>query len=151
MKQTHGPDDALGRLIDRTLRAQPPVAAPATLEARVLAEIERRAALPWWDKSFLHWPVPARAVFLLASLGVVKLVLDVMVWAISGVRAEAGVASRLGWLRTFSDVAHSIADAGLYVVHSIPSYWLYAGAIAGVTAYLAAVGLGTIAYRTLYK
>ena len=49
------------------LRNLPDRKAPAGLEARVLAEISRRAALPWWRKSFAHWPVAVRLGFLILS------------------------------------------------------------------------------------
>jgi len=49
--------------IGRLLRQLPDRRAPAGLEARVLAEIARRAALPWWRTSFTHWPAAARVSF----------------------------------------------------------------------------------------
>jgi hypothetical protein len=51
-------------LLDRVLRELPLRRAPHTLEARVLGELERRAARPWWCRSFTHWPNIARLGFL---------------------------------------------------------------------------------------
>lgn len=48
------PEEKLERLIHRTLRDLAPRRAPRTLEARVFAELERRAALPWWRQSYAH-------------------------------------------------------------------------------------------------
>src|SRR4051812_1841916 len=86
---------AIERLIDGVLRGQPPRSAPATLQARVFAEIERRAALPWWHHSFLHWPLAARVAFILASLGVVKLALTGAMMLIAGVQSEPAVVATL--------------------------------------------------------
>ena len=60
MKPRMNPDE-LERFIHQTLRALPDRKAPGTLEARVLAEVERRAAIPWWHKSWSYWPQPAVA------------------------------------------------------------------------------------------
>jgi len=55
--------DSLEREVSRALREVPLRRAPPSLESRVLAEIGRRAALPWWRRSFARWPRPARAGF----------------------------------------------------------------------------------------
>ena len=70
----HESDEALQRLLDRTLRELPPRRAPASLEALFLNELERRAALPWWRRSFMHWPAPARIAFLVISGALVTVV-----------------------------------------------------------------------------
>ena len=67
----------LARLFERALRDVSLRRAPATLEARVLCELRRRASLPWWRRSFSHWPVLARAGF-----GVGSAVL--MAWVFAG-------------------------------------------------------------------
>jgi hypothetical protein len=56
--------------IDRELRALPDLPAPSTLAPRVMAAIERRAAAPWFARSWPEWPVAARAAsfLLLAAL-----------------------------------------------------------------------------------
>ena len=61
----------LARLFERTLRDLPLRRAPSTLEARVLSELRRRASLPWWRRSFSHWPALARACF---GLGIAVLI-----------------------------------------------------------------------------
>src|SRR5476649_1202935 len=72
---TPSPDshEKLEQLIHRTLREQPARRAPRSLEQRVLAELERRAALPWWRRSFAHWPLPARAGFLVICAALIGL------------------------------------------------------------------------------
>ena len=41
------------------------------LESRVLGELARRAAQPWWRRNFGHWPTLARAGFVTACLALV--------------------------------------------------------------------------------
>ena len=69
-------DDAekLEQLVDSLARAQPARRAPVCLQARVFAQIaSQQVQLPWWRKGFAHWPLAARAMFLVASYGFIRL------------------------------------------------------------------------------
>src|SRR6185437_10884347 len=66
--------DPLEQLLDRTLHPLPLRRAPPTLQSRVLEELQRRAALPWWRRSFAHWPSAARAGFVLVCLALIGVV-----------------------------------------------------------------------------
>src|SRR5690349_15339410 len=46
--------------IDRELKALPELVAPASLSRRVLDSILKQQALPWYQQSWLHWPMPLR-------------------------------------------------------------------------------------------
>src|SRR4051812_36263127 len=59
--------EQLEQLVHRELRGLPLRPAPRTLEARVLAEIERRATVAWYHRSWSYWPAAVRAVFLVAG------------------------------------------------------------------------------------
>src|SRR5688572_3554534 len=103
MNPSPKPDPKLERLIHQTLRDLPPRPAPRSLEERVFAELARRAALPWWKKSFAHWPMPARAVLLVACIGTAKLAVMAGVWAMAGFDAaqyRAAFANEFAWLQT---------------------------------------------------
>jgi hypothetical protein len=144
------PDEQkLEQLVHRTLRSLPPRRAPLTLEQRVLAELERRAALPWWRQSFTHWPLAARGAFILVSAGVVKLVLMAIVWAQVGFDAAA-FAPQFAALQTATNLAGAVADACTAVLRSIPPLWLYGAAAVLAALYTTLFGLGAAAYRTLY-
>lgn len=153
MNPSSDPHDKLERLIHRTLRELPPRRAPHTLEQRVLAEIERRAALPWWRKSFVHWPVAARAAFIVLSAGVVKLALLAGVWVMAGfdfAQFRDAFSTQVTWMENGLIVVRAIQDFFDIIVRNIPPLWLYGGlAIIGAT-YVALFGLGAAAYRTLY-
>ncbi len=146
-------NEKLERLIHQTLRELPPRTAPRSLEARVMAEIERRLALPWWRKSFTHWPVAARAGFILLSAGVVKLALMAAVWVLASLNPQQ---YRDAFLAQFAWVEHAMAvvsaTTGFFeiVLRNIPPLWLY-GSLAFVAAvYVALFGLGAAAYRALH-
>ncbi len=143
----------LERLVSSALRDLPPRRAPSSLEMRVQAEIARRAALPWWRKSFVSWPLPARAVFVIASLGLIKLAFDVFGWASSSVNTapvKMAVASDLHWLQVAHSFLQTLNETFGAVLGTIPSLWLYGGIAVVIALYLALFGLGAAAYRTLY-
>ena len=62
------PNERLEQLTTAALRELPLRRAPRTLEARVFAELERRAAQPWWQSSYTQWPMLMRLLFVLASI-----------------------------------------------------------------------------------
>ena len=143
----------LEHLIDRTLRALPPRSAPPSLEARVLAEIARRAALPWWRQSFAHWPLAARAVFIVVCAGLAKLTIFATVWAMGDFDAgnfRNAFAAQFGWLETALAMARIVGDFVNVVARNIPPLWLYGALGIVATLYVAFVGLSAAAYRTLY-
>lgn len=139
-------DQQLEQLIDKALLDQPARHAPASLEAKVMAEIARRAAAPWWRSSFAHWPVAARVLFLVASVGFVKLGLDataLIIDPLDPAARSAALFAEVSWIHTLF-VTIGAALRGL------PSLWVY-GALAVLAAlYLTLFGVSAAAYRTLY-
>jgi hypothetical protein len=144
----HDPEK-LERLIHRTLRSLPDRRAPHTLEARVLAAVTARMALPWWRQAFTAWPLAARAVFLVvsttAAAGLVLLVMS------GGLPDAAPLVARIS--APFAELralATSVGDFSEIVIRAIPPLWLYGGIAIIATLYTALFGLGAAAYRTLY-
>lgn len=148
----HSPEE-LEKLIHENLRTLPHRRAPRTLEGRVLAAIEARAALPWWRKSFAQWPVAMRCLFLLVSGGVVKLALMATVWVMGDFdRANftSAFSNQFAWLERLRNALTAIADYSMLVFHSIPPVWLYGGLACLAAVYVTLFGIGAAAYRTLY-
>ncbi|MGH8178299.1 MAG: hypothetical protein ACREV5_18740, partial [Steroidobacter sp.] len=116
-------------------------AAPATLERRVLVELERRAVQPWWRKDFLYWPVLARLAFLVASAGVVRWVLGAPDWVRES--ALVDLPPQISWIQ-------ATANAIVFVVDHLPGLVVYGGLAVLVLLYVAFFGIGAIAYRSLY-
>ena len=139
----------LERLVERACREQPALKAPPTLVGRVLREVERRATLPWWRRSFGHWPVPVRAAFV---AGCVLLVGSLFTPPLAGIALKA--AMPFAWLHQAGasaallntvfnhvggDLLRSLAPHGVYV------------SLAGVCGlYFLLAGLFATTYRTLY-
>jgi len=149
VEQPHASDagraERLEQFVASLARSQPPRRAPASLEARVFAQI---SAQPWWRKGFVHWPVWARAAFLVASVGFVRLALA-GVMSLTDLVRSADVAGVDTLHRTGQAVSTTVS-LGELLFHAIPPVWLYAGAAVGFILYAALFGLGTFAYRTLY-
>lgn len=143
----HYNPEQLERQIQRTLRSLPDRRAPRTLEARVLAAIAARQALPWWRQSFRQWPTAARAGFVGSTFA---LLLTLTLLTMGGLPAVSALADP--WLAPLQGVRTalgSVAEVGLLIWQRIPTIWLY-GALAGFGAlYAALFGLGATAYRTL--
>jgi len=139
-------EQRLERFIDKVLRDQPPRRAPADLESKVMAEIARRAAAPWWQSSFSGWPVAARLLFIIASAGFITLVLKASAIIMDPIDAGARSAA------LFADVAWipSLFMTLGTVFRDLPSLWIY-GAVAILGAlYPTLFGVSAAAYRTLY-
>ena len=140
---TTDPQDPLRQLLDRTLRELPLRRAPPTLEARVCSELTRRAARPWWRRSFAQWPLPARAAFLVLCAVLIRLAF------LGGAAAVAGVHS-LPWARQAGVLVVSLGNLAAAIAHISPPAWLYEGlAVCGVL-YAVLFGLGAVLYRMLY-
>jgi len=133
----------LERLVHDSLRRLPHRQAPASLEERVLQELARRAALPWWRRSFTHWPTFARSLFLIlcAVLGTLTFAGSARVTA--GFTPMQRLVDSLTWLNTAVEAVSSLA-------HAIPSIWLYEGLAIAALLYGFLIALGAAAYRTLY-
>jgi hypothetical protein len=136
----------------RVLRGLPNRKAPSGLEARVLAELSRRAALPWWRKSFAHWPSSIRVTFFaLSGLAAAVLVSGLFTLGQSpGAHALAsGISSGYGWFVLAREIGAAAGDRARMLLASIPAYWLY-GATALVAVSLASVAaLGAATFRAL--
>lgn len=144
----------LERLVSQAVRNLPPRRAPSSLEMRVQAEIARRAALPWWRKSFVYWPLPARAVFVVVAAAFIKVALMVGVWISAGfdtTRFKAAFTPELQWAHAVTALVNVAGDFVHAVINSIPPLWLYGGAAIIAGFYIALFGLGAAAYRTLYS
>jgi hypothetical protein len=137
------PHDPLEHLFDRTLRELPLRRAPPALESRVFAELERRASLPWWRRSFAHWPLTARAAFLLICTALAGL-------AIAGAAAAIADVRSLYWAREIGGLVSAGGSLVALLSGIAPPLWFYQGIAVCAVLYAALFGLGAALYRTLY-
>jgi hypothetical protein len=137
----------LERLLDHALRQLPLRRAPLNLEARVFEELARRAAMPWWQRSFVQWPRTARVILLgvCTVLGALTIV--------GGTRIVVNLGPALRPAREL-DRALALLSASkdliATLVGTIPPMWIYEGLALAAVLYAALFALGAAAYRTLY-
>jgi hypothetical protein len=151
MSTPNDTDQKLERLLHGALRGTPDRPAPVDLEARVLAAIARGAALPWWRRSFAHWPAAARFGFvgLCAALtGLSILAIGRSPLAALPLGRSALVPS--GWLREAAALGGFGAQLLESLLRAIPFAWLAGGLALGAILYVSLFGLAVTAYRTLY-
>jgi hypothetical protein len=141
----HSPED-LEKFIHQTLRALPARRAPHSLESRVRAAIDARAALPWWKQGYAHWPVAVRLTFFVLSAAVAA-ILVALIFALTHSAATAQAVSeasaRLAWL----ELARTVADSAGSIYQAIPPLWLYGTLAVLAACYATLVGVGAAAYR----
>jgi hypothetical protein len=151
MNEPTEPQQELERLLDRTLRGLPLRRAPSTLESRVLDELQRRAALPWWRQSFAHWPSAARAAFVVMGAGLVRLAFLMGTWTAAGMGSLHESAAAMPWARQAVAFVGAAGGFALSLVRAVPPEWVHDGLVVSAVLYAVLFGLGTAAYRVLYR
>ncbi len=144
----------LEQFIHATLRSLPHRRAPGTLEARVLAEIEHRATIAWYHKSWSYWPAAVRAAFLVVGTGFAAAAVTAFYLLSQGAAADAvaaAVGTGFGWITRLVNAGSWTVNFAQQLVAGIPSLWLYGGMAFIAAMYATFVGLGTVAYRYLYR
>jgi hypothetical protein len=144
--------EKLENFIREALTALPGRRAPLTLEARVLAEIGRRSALPWWRRSYVSWPPAARGAFFMISAAVAAILVAGLLSAANSagaVAAAGAVARRFAWIGFAWDaLATATGDLGAFF-RALPQTWLYGALAVAGAGYAALIGVGAAVYRTL--
>src|SRR5580658_10852079 len=143
--------DELEQSMSRAITDLPLRRAPATLEARVLGELARRAALPWWRRSFGHWPVAARAGFVVICAGLIRLAFLEGAVAVAGVHSlhESGVLP-LSWVRDVAVLAAAAGNLIALLARTAPPSWVYEGIAICAVLYAVLFGVSAAVYRTLF-
>ena len=142
--------EELEKTLGAALKGQPSLRAPSTLEQRVRDEIARRAARPWWQRSFGEWPVVARVGFYLLSTcaAAVCVATALAMWNGPGAALASQLLAEVASMRAaFDAVVATVADWLAYVPAGV---WLIVAAAVAL-AYAGVFGLGAAAYRLLWK
>lgn len=150
MRQRELNEQRLEELTGRLLRQQPLRKAPASLEARVLAEIGRRAGRPWWRQGISAWPPTGRAALIGVSLSCIPVLWFLLPWLWTRLVAAAADARLSGPIAAIGQVGHalfSLAGAAAQVANAIPRSWLLGGLVAAGALYCA---LFALIYSLLY-
>jgi hypothetical protein len=145
-------DNELEQRISQWARQLPPRKAPRSLEMRVLAAIAAREALPWWRKSFAHWPAAIRVVF----LGVTAALAAGTVWILLGAMGATSVEAAgevftapLAWWHNLNAASRSLLDLVLRALPPSAMSWIYLSLGLVAAAYVALIGAGAAMYRVL--
>ncbi len=152
----HDAEQRLERLAHEALRGLPPCPAPASLQARTLREIERRAALPRWRSGIAQWPAAARWM-LIAGCGLcvpLAWLLGPRLWTrLTSLLIESDLAHRLSGVRSTGHSLLSLAELAAHLLRLIPKEWLLGGLlITGVIyAALAAMGYLLLLYPSVSR
>jgi hypothetical protein len=150
MSQNHDTDARLERLIGAAMRELPLRQAPRGLESRVLEELQRRAALPWWNRSISHWPIAARTVFVAICICLAGAALLAGTWAASALELLHETAAAMPLARETLALANIAGELLALCVRSVPPVWVRDALTVSVLLYAAFFGLAIAAYRTLY-
>ena len=143
--------EKLESVVDQLVRGQPLRRAPASLEARVLAQLAlQQTPIPWWRKGFTDWPLAARAAFLIASYGFVRLAIAGVMSIVTFVGSREIAGTAISWVHLGVEALSATASMCSLILRTIPPSWLYGMAVCGFALYALLFGLGTVAYRTLY-
>jgi len=147
------PENELAALVDRELKALPPLPAPSSLAPRILAAIAAHAEAPWYRRPWETWTLPLQG----ASLAVLLALFGTLCfggWRFSqseAVVATAGKAS--GVLSVFElmfRILGVLRDAGVQVIQHIGSGYLIGFAVMALMAYAVCLALGSACVRFAY-
>ncbi|HTV96956.1 MAG TPA: hypothetical protein VME42_13170 [Steroidobacteraceae bacterium] len=143
------PESEIEARVGRALGRLPARRAPASLESRVLAEIERRAALPWWRSSFARWPFAARAAFALICAALIVLT---VLGAAPALTDLAAAGDWRAWPLLREAFALTVVQRALMgsIANLMSSGWVEGALVASAALYAALFGLAIAGYRTLY-
>jgi len=146
--------DPLEKFINDTVRGLPPKRAPRSLESRVLAEIARREALPWWRRSWTYWPTLVKGGFLVVSAATAAAMIMVFLQIFRGgsfAAVSASLSRPLEMAKAVWAACLALGSVGQDLVNIVPPVWLYSTLGAVAALYITVFGVGAAAYRTLYQ
>jgi hypothetical protein len=141
-------EEKLERLVGEVLRDQPLRRAPASLEARVFAELAARSRLPWWRRGIASWPATVRVPVIAGCAVCVPLVWILTVWLAAVTRQRLA-----GPIESLQAARHAVTWFGTttaQIIQSIPREWLVGGLIATATLYAILFALVAFGYSMLY-
>lgn len=153
MKRNH--NDKLEAWADHALRQLPGRRAPAGLSARVLAEIQRREAAPWYSRPWLEWNPAAK----LASAATLP-ALGYFVWGVAlpwlksalfaaPIAKEAAATYEAA--TAIGGAAAAVGRAGWLTVSQTNSTVLIGVAAVFAVAWFCTLGLGTACWRLAHS
>jgi len=143
-------ENELAALVDRELKALPPLHAPHNLTPRILAAIAARAEAPWYRRAWQTWPPALQG----ASLTVLLVLFGTLCfggWRFSQTEAVVETSAKVGGVLSVFDLVFRtlgvLRDAGVQVIQHIGSGYLIGFAVMALMAYAVCVALGSACVR----
>jgi hypothetical protein len=136
--------------IDRELKELGEWQAPATLASRVMRAVERRAALPWYRRSWQTWPVGlqwASLAALLAMAGGLCFGAWNLAHSTAGTTGAREVAQGFAGLGVFWRTLNVLGGAAVLSVRHLGTGFIVGSVAVLLMAYAACVSLGTVYVR----
>lgn len=146
--------EQLEQKIHALLREQPVRRAPSSLEARVMGEIARRQALPWWHQSYAYWPNPIKLTFLVLATGVAGVAVLFSMQLLGLVSADSVTqvfSPVVGAYLTLKTACSTVIGLVTPSLSDISTTYIYAALAVVGGAYAVMLGLGATAYRVLWQ
>jgi hypothetical protein len=151
MKHDTHTEQQLERAVDKLLKQQPLRKAPSDMYARVMREVQLRKVLPWWRKSFLHWPLMMQILFFVAAIGTAKGVLMLCAWLDMHAFATATSITESSSIVQSSSALFSVGNQlSMLLSRLVPATWVYGALMVVAAVYLVLFGIGFTTYKTLY-
>lgn len=144
-------EQQLERLTHQALRQLPSCHAPASLEARVLREIELRAAAQQRGIGIARWPAAARTLLIAACALCVPLVWMLVARLrghMSQVLADSAVAHVVQGVSSTSHTLLSLGELATRLAHLIPQDWLLGGLFIVGAVYALLIALGCLLFSS---
>jgi hypothetical protein len=139
--------------IDRELKRLPELSAPGTLVRRVMAAVEQRRALRWYNQPWQNWPVALRigALALLLTMFGGLCVASWQLTKAAGVSAAAQeVAGLFSGLTTIWNTINVLLGAVVVVAKHLGTGFIIGCALIVGMGYAVCVGLGTAYVRLAF-
>ncbi len=141
----------LEQFVDRLCKQQPLRKAPVDLHQRVMRELQLRKVLPWWRKSFIHWPMLFQLLFVVAALITAKLALLTGDWiSTHWISSATAAAQSLPLVQSASTALTVSTRVSAYLVNMVPASLVYGTVLVIAALYLVLFGIGVTTYKTLY-
>jgi hypothetical protein len=146
------PDDEMKweEEIGAALKELPELKAPPTLMRRVMASIENRGELPWYQRSWQSWPVGLRTASFVALLLLFG-GLTFGVWELFHAPGTSLALNKVAdWFSGFGtawNALRTVAGAVVLAIERLGTVAVVAGILLVMFAYFACIGLGTVAVR----
>jgi hypothetical protein len=147
-------ENNLERAVERELKALPEIAAPGTLISRVMSRLEQDAARPWYQRTWMVWPLGLRVASLVLLLTMVG-GLCFAGWKVSQAEAFLGLVHRANlWFtnaNTLWSTLNSVVNVGVLLIKKLGTTFIVAGLLVMAMGYTMCIGVGTVYVKFAFR